>query len=140
MSDEQESPDSSGSEPKKGRTGLEVVEEEKEPVIVFQFNDEEGEFQELEIEEDLPLRELLDSEFILLFIHPEVYRAWVWQGSNTTTRMKFISAIQLQRSSTIRAINNYSITVNIGIVFIFFDKLFLHHSTYQPTLLMAYST
>ncbi len=66
------------------------IEEEK--IIVFQYSDEEQEFQELEIEEDLPLHQLLDSDFILLFVDPTRYRVWVWQGSNTTTRMKFISA------------------------------------------------
>jgi hypothetical protein len=64
----------------------------EEKIVPFQYSDEEQEFQELEIEEDLPLQELLDSDFILLFVDPIRYRVWVWQGANTTTRMKFISA------------------------------------------------
>ena len=68
------------------------MEKEKEKILVFQFNDQLGEFQELEIEEGLSLHELLDSDFILLFVDPKRYRIWIWQGSNVTTRMKFISA------------------------------------------------
>jgi hypothetical protein len=67
-------------------------EREKEKILVFQYNDQLGEFQELEIEEDFPLHELLDSEFILLFVDPKRYRVWVWHGAETTTRMKFIAA------------------------------------------------
>ena len=64
----------------------------KEKILVFQFNDELSEYQELELDEDIPLHELLDSDFILLFVDPKRYRLWIWQGINTTTRMKFISA------------------------------------------------
>ncbi|MHA1344488.1 MAG: hypothetical protein ACTSQG_10900 [Promethearchaeota archaeon] len=69
-----------------------IPEIEEEKVIVYQFNDQLSEFEELDIEENLPLYELLDSDFILLFVDPAHYSVWVWQGSNTTTRMKFISA------------------------------------------------
>ncbi len=65
---------------------------EKEKILVFQFNDQLSEFQELELEEDVQLYELLDSDFILLFVDHKRYRVWVWQGNNVTTRMKFISA------------------------------------------------
>ena len=67
-------------------------EREKEKILVFQYNDQLGEFQELEIEEDFPLNELLDSEFILLFVDPKRYRVWIWHGAETTTRMKFVAA------------------------------------------------
>ncbi len=69
-----------------------IPELKEENVIVFQFNDQLGEFEELEIEESFSLHELLDPDFILLFVDPHNFRVWVWQGSNTTTRMKFISA------------------------------------------------
>ena len=65
---------------------------EKEKILVFQFNDELSEFQELELEEDVQLYELLDSDFILLFVDHKRHRVWIWQGNNVTTRMKFISA------------------------------------------------
>lgn len=67
-------------------------EKEKEKLIVFQYNDELNEYQELEVEEDVQMHELLDPEFILLFVDPKRYRIWIWHGSNTTTRMKFIAA------------------------------------------------
>ncbi len=67
-------------------------EEEKEKILVFQFSDELGEYQELELEGDIPYHELLDSDFILLFVDSKRYRVWIWQGINTTIRMKFISA------------------------------------------------
>lgn len=70
----------------------EGIEKENHKILVFQFNDQLGDFEELEIEEGVPLHELFDSNFILLFIDHEHYRAWLWHGSNTTTRMKFIAA------------------------------------------------
>jgi len=69
-----------------------LPQEDKEKILVFQFNDELSEYQELELEEDILLYELLDSDFILLFVDPKRYRVWIWQGNNATTRMKFISA------------------------------------------------
>ncbi len=86
MSDQQETPQP---ERLKGQ----IPEIEEEPTVIYQFNDKEGGYEELEIEEDFPLNELLDSEQILLFVDPERYKVFVWQGLNTTTRMKFISAI-----------------------------------------------
>lgn len=70
----------------------EKKDEEKEKIIVFQYNDELNEFQELELGPGIELIELLDSDFILLFIDPTRYRVWIWHGSTTTTRMKFIAA------------------------------------------------
>jgi len=67
-------------------------EEEKEKLIVFQYNDELNEYQELEVEDDVQMHELLDPDFILLFVDSKRYRIWIWHGSNTTTRMKFIAA------------------------------------------------
>lgn len=65
---------------------------DKEKIIVFQYNDELNEFQELELAEDIEIHELLDPDFVLLFVDPSRYRVWIWHGSNTTTRMKFIAA------------------------------------------------
>lgn len=64
----------------------------KEEVRVFQYNDEINDYEELELEDTVELYELLNPEFILLFVDPDHYRVWIWQGSETTTRMKFISA------------------------------------------------
>ncbi|MFX1277279.1 MAG: hypothetical protein ACFFAT_19830, partial [Promethearchaeota archaeon] len=69
-----------------------IPELEEEKIIVFQFNDQLGEFEELEIVEGVPLYELLDPDFVLLFVDHKHFRIWLWHGSNTTTRMKFIAA------------------------------------------------
>jgi len=76
---------------KEDRKGL-VPDKEEEKVLVFQYNDELGDFEELEIEKNLPLHDLLDPDFILLFVDPKQYRVWIWHGNNTTTRMKFVAA------------------------------------------------
>jgi hypothetical protein len=91
MNDQQPS-ENSEKESSKDEMKGQIPDIEKEQVIVFQFNDELGEFEELEIGEDLPLYELFDSDFSLLFVDPERYRVWIWHGSNVTTRMKFIAA------------------------------------------------
>ena len=61
-------------------------------ITVYQFNDELGDFEELIIDPDIKLKDLLDDDFILLFVDPQHFRVWLWHGFNTTTRMKFISA------------------------------------------------
>lgn len=71
---------------------MEEVPEEKSEIIVYQLNDESAEFEELDFDEDIQLYELLDPAFILLFLDPDHYKAYIWQGSETSTRMKFISA------------------------------------------------
>ncbi|MFX1299046.1 MAG: hypothetical protein ACFFD2_29830 [Promethearchaeota archaeon] len=71
---------------------LHLPEFEEERLRIFQFNDQKGEYEELEVQEGVPLYELLDPDFILLFVDPEHYRVWIWHGANTTTRMKFIAA------------------------------------------------
>jgi hypothetical protein len=65
-------------------------------IIVYQFNDQIGDFEELIIDPDVNLTDLLDDDFILLFIDPKHYRVWLWHGWNTTTRMKFIAAKMAQ--------------------------------------------
>ncbi len=61
-------------------------------ITVYQFNDEIGDFEELIIDPDLKLKDLLDDDFILLFVDPQHFRVWLWHGYNATTRMKFIAA------------------------------------------------
>ncbi|MFX1380353.1 MAG: hypothetical protein ACFFA4_14800 [Promethearchaeota archaeon] len=70
----------------------ELPELKKEKITVFQYNDQLNEFQELELTDDIDIPELLDPDFVLLFVDPTRYRVWIWHGSNTTTRMKFIAA------------------------------------------------
>ena len=64
----------------------------EQSIIVYQFNDQIGDFEELIIDPDISLVDLLDSDFVLLFVDPQHYRVWLWHGFNTTTRMKFIAA------------------------------------------------
>ena len=61
-------------------------------IFVYQFNEELGDFEEVEIKENVPLFELLDSNKILLFVDFHNKKLWIWEGQNTSTRMKFISA------------------------------------------------
>ncbi|MFX1375894.1 MAG: hypothetical protein ACFFA0_08800 [Promethearchaeota archaeon] len=63
-------------------------------IFLYSLNKELGEFEEIEIKENTPLFELLNSEKILLFVDVHEGRVWVWEGKNTSTRMKFISAQQ----------------------------------------------
>ncbi|MBD3352242.1 MAG: hypothetical protein GF364_12215, partial [Candidatus Lokiarchaeota archaeon] len=72
--------------------GEEIEENPKEGIVVFQLNDEIAEFEELDLDESVKLYELLDPSFILLFLDPEHYKAYIWQGSEVSTRMRFISA------------------------------------------------
>ncbi len=88
MSNEEKQPDGLAKILKK----IQLPELEEEKLRIFQFNDQLAEYEQLELEEEVPLYKLLDSDFILLFVDPDNYRVWIWQGSNTTTRMKFISA------------------------------------------------
>lgn len=69
-----------------------LSEVEEEALTIFQFNEQLGEFEELEIEAGVSISDLLDPDFILLFIDHKHYRVWLWHGSDTTTRMKFIAA------------------------------------------------
>ena len=71
---------------------VQLPELEEEKLRIFQFNDQLADYEELVVEADIPLYELLDPDFILLFVDPEHYRVWLWHGANTTTRMKFIAA------------------------------------------------
>ena len=82
-------PPSSGIEGKKEE---EKVRRKEQPVVVYQFNDQIGDFDELIIDPEIELKDLLDDDFILLFVDPKHYRVWLWHGYNTTTRMKFIAA------------------------------------------------
>ncbi|MHA1105155.1 MAG: hypothetical protein ACTSPN_05475 [Promethearchaeota archaeon] len=74
----------------------EPPERKELPIVVYQFNDQIGDFEELIIDPEIILSDLLDDDFILLFIDPKHYRAWLWHGWNTTTRMKFIAAKMAQ--------------------------------------------
>lgn len=66
-------------------------------IIVYQFNEDLGEFEGVEVKENTPLFEVLDSEKILLFVDKHDKKVWMWEGKNTSTRMKFISAQEVPK-------------------------------------------
>lgn len=59
-------------------------------VKIFEFSERTNEFKEGKFKTHL--YETLESNCIKLFIDSKHDRVWVWYGSNTTTRMKFIAA------------------------------------------------
>jgi hypothetical protein len=61
-------------------------------IFAYQFNEELENFEEMEIKENVPLFELLNSDKVLLFVDSQNSKVWTWEGKNATTRMKFISA------------------------------------------------
>ncbi|MFX1287989.1 MAG: hypothetical protein ACFFFY_05450 [Promethearchaeota archaeon] len=65
---------------------------QSQAITVYQFNDQLGDFEELIIDPSVQLKDLLDDDFVLLFVDPQHFRVWLWHGYNTTTRMKFIAA------------------------------------------------
>ncbi|MFX0024447.1 MAG: hypothetical protein ACFE9S_19165 [Candidatus Hermodarchaeota archaeon] len=77
-------------------------------IAVYQFNEELENFEEVEIEENVPLFELLDSNKILLFVDSHESKVWIWEGANTNPRMKFISA---QTAPIIRDKHDISFTI-----------------------------
>jgi hypothetical protein len=78
-------------------------------IIVYQFNKDLGEFEEVEVKENTPLFELLDSEKILLFVDIHDKKVWMWEGKNTSTRTKFISA---QEALKIRDKHDITFTIS----------------------------
>ncbi len=67
-------------------------EEEEKTIPVFQLNDQEGEFEQLEIDPNVPMYQLMDPHFIVLFVDEPHFRVWLWQGRECSIRSKFISA------------------------------------------------
>ena len=61
-------------------------------IRVFEYEEGEEDFRELEIDESVPLHSLLRSEFILLFIYSVDKRVYHWIGKDTTTKMKYGAA------------------------------------------------
>ncbi|MFW9867686.1 MAG: hypothetical protein ACFFEN_16445 [Candidatus Thorarchaeota archaeon] len=78
-------------------------------IFVYQFNEDIGKFAEVEIKENVPLFELLDSSKVLLFVDVHDKRVWIWEGKNTSTRTKFISA---QEASKIRDKHDISFSIS----------------------------
>ena len=78
-------------------------------IFIYQFiSDLEG-FKETEHKENVPLFELLDSDKILLFVDMNNSKVWIWQGKNSTTKMKFISS---QSANDIRDKHDIAFTIS----------------------------
>ncbi len=75
--------------------------------IVFQFKvfnaldeqkafkigrDPRGYFEELILDPDVKSKDLLHNDHILLFIDPQHFNEWLWEGCNTTAKAKSIAA------------------------------------------------
>ncbi len=61
---------------------------EIKPVSVYVSDEESGLLEECP-ETQGRLHTILDSDKILLFLNPVYYKAWLWIGGETTTRMMF---------------------------------------------------
>lgn len=77
-------------------------------IFVYQFKEELQDFEEIEVKENVPLFELLNSDKILLFVNQHDQKVWMWEGANTNPRMKFIAA---QAAPHVR--DTHDITFNI---------------------------
>jgi hypothetical protein len=81
----------------------EEEDKEEENVKVFEYEESEEDFGELEIDENIPLHSLLGSNFILLFISPVHKRVYHWIGKNTTPKKRFGAADRVGRVRDIEA-------------------------------------
>jgi len=80
-------------------------------VLIFKLDVELEDFKEISYENDLPPKQFLNHNRILLFVDPEHSRIYIWEGSNVTVRMKFLSA---QLASKVR--DKYGIDYRITTV------------------------
>ena len=80
-------------------------------VLIFKLDVELEDFKEISYDKDLPPRKFLNHNRILLFVDSEHSRIYIWEGSNVTIRMKFLSA---QLASKVR--DKYGIDYSITTV------------------------
>jgi len=64
----------------------------EENIRVFEYEESEEDFVELEVDQNVPLHSLLGSDFILLFISLAHKRVYHWIGKNTTPKKRFGAA------------------------------------------------
>ena len=77
-------------------------------LLLFKLDVQEETYEELENNEDNPIKELFKSDDIIFIVDSENSRVWIWKGSNANIKMKFLST---QIASKIR--DRYGITYNI---------------------------
>jgi hypothetical protein len=70
----------------------ENTEDQASKIQIFQLNEEEAKFDEIEFDPDANYEDLFDSNIILYFTNAEKYKSYIWTGKNASVRMKFIAA------------------------------------------------
>jgi hypothetical protein len=73
---------------------INIVEkrDDRDKILLFKLNMETTDYEEIMLTDDSLFHEMLDSSSIFLFLDPKHYKAYLWQGKNTSTREKFVSA------------------------------------------------
>lgn len=87
------------------------LDSKRKSVLIFKLDVQSEDFKEISYEKDLPLHKFLNHNRILLFVDSEHSRIYIWEGSNVTIRMKFLSA---QLASKVR--DQYGIDYSITTV------------------------
>ncbi len=77
-------------------------------ILMFRLNLHEETYDELEINQNITIREHLKSEDIIFIVVAEHSRVWIWEGSDVNIKMKFLST---QIASEIR--DKHGITYTI---------------------------
>jgi len=79
---------------------------------VFEFIDQEEDFRELEVEDTLPLQNLLNSDSILAFIDSKGKIVWIWIGKNSTPKMRFTASYMSKDIKMLYAFGHKIISVD----------------------------
>ncbi|MCK4382743.1 MAG: hypothetical protein KAW66_05560, partial [Candidatus Lokiarchaeota archaeon] len=72
------SKDKDNEEEEKEEEEEDIPRRKVQTITVYQFNDVLGDFEELILDPDIKLKDLLDDDFILLFVDPQHFRVWLW--------------------------------------------------------------
>ena len=70
----------------------EIASSQEKRILVFKLDVESENFEEMSNTGELQIQNLLNHYRILLFVDHEHSRIYIWEGSEVTTRMKFLSA------------------------------------------------
>ena len=69
-----------------------ALDEQKAFKIRLNSGGRGGYFEELILDPDVKSKDLLDNDLILLFVDPQHFNEWLWEGCNTTVRASPIAA------------------------------------------------
>ena len=70
----------------------EIISSRERSVLVFKLDVESEDFKEISNRGGLQIKKLLNHYRILLLVDHEHSRIYMWEGSEVSTRMKFLSA------------------------------------------------